>query len=376
MTRGTEVTMIHVVIGTKAQLVKMAPVMAELQRRGQAYNFIFTGQHRETMDALRDNFAVKEPDVVLYRGSDITSVGRMLLWMLRILSMAVFRRRRIFAGDPGGGVVLVHGDTFSTLLGAMMGRLAGHRVAHVESGLRSFDLFHPFPEELTRLATFCLAHVYFCPGEWAVRNLARFRGEKVDTRFNTLLDALRDAVAAPPSAALDLPDDPYCVATMHRFENLYSREVLLRNIELIELAATRMRVLFIMHPVTRRKLEQFALLARLASHPGIELRPRYDYFDFMQLVRGAAFMISDGGSNQEECFYLGKPCILLRRTSERREGLGHNVVLSNYDRGVFERFLDSYQDHATPGLAATCSPSAQICDYLQAREVSAGKAGQ
>ncbi len=360
--------MIHVILGTKAQLVKMAPVMAELQRRDQPYNFIFTGQHQETMDALRGNFAVKAPDVVLYRGRDITSVGRMLLWMLRILAQSMVQRRRIFAGDSGGGLVLVHGDTFSTLLGALMGRLAGHRVAHVESGLRSFRLFHPFPEEITQLATFCLAQVYFCPGEWAVGNLSRFRGVKVDTRFNTLLDSLRNALQAPPCKNLDVPDERYCIATMHRFENLYSREVVLRNIELIEIAAERLRVLFIMHPVTRKKLSQFGILSRLESHPNIQLRPRYDYFGFMQLVGRAEFMISDGGSNQEECFYLGKPCLLLRKATERHEGIGRNVVLSHYDHKVFEDFVTSYPDFAFPGTLEGCSPSAQICDYLQDHE--------
>ncbi len=358
--------MIHVVIGTKAQLVKMAPVMAELQRRNHPYNFIFTGQHQETIPALRENFSLKEPDVVLHRGRDITSVPAMLVWMLRILFLAVTQRRKIFQGDRRGGVVLVHGDTFSTLLGALMGRIAGHRVAHVESGLRSFNLLHPFPEELTRLLVFRLATIYYCPGSWALQNVSGFRGEKIDTRYNTLLDALQSALSGPVPEHLQIPAGDFCIATTHRFENLYSREVLERNLSLIERAAGRMKLLFVMHPVTRRKLEKYGLLGRLESNPRIELRPRYDYFSFMRLVSAAEFVISDGGSNQEECYYLGKPCLLLRKTTERQEGLGENVVLSGFEQSVVDAFLEHYSDHRRPPLLGSVSPVQIICDHLGA----------
>ena len=145
--------MIHIVLGTKAQLIKMVPIMVRLTEQNVPYNFISTGQHRATMKEMLGEFGLKQPDVVLYDGPDIVSLPKMLLWMLRILWRCVFSRRRIFGEQPTG-MVLVHGDTFSTLLGALMGRLAGLRVGHVESGLRSFNLLHPFPEELTRVLTF------------------------------------------------------------------------------------------------------------------------------------------------------------------------------------------------------------------------------
>ena len=119
--------MIHIVLGTKAQLIKMAPVMVRLKERGLPYNFISTGQHRATMDEMLDEFGLKEPDVVLYTGADIVSLPQMFVWALRILWKCMIARREIF-GPDARGLVLVHGDTFSTLLGALMGRLAGLRV--------------------------------------------------------------------------------------------------------------------------------------------------------------------------------------------------------------------------------------------------------
>ena len=129
--------MIHVFIGTKAQLIKMAPVMVELQHRGIPYNFIFSGQHQATVQNIRDEFGVKEPDVTLYEGRDITGILQMLVWSIRILFYSLRNRQAVWQGDKNG-VVLNHGDTFSTLLGSLLARVSGQRSAHVESGLRSF----------------------------------------------------------------------------------------------------------------------------------------------------------------------------------------------------------------------------------------------
>ncbi len=362
---GERDDVIHAVIGTKAQLVKMAPLMRALQERSIPYNFILTGQHRETMDDLRENFSLKAPDVVLHAGRDVVSLPAMALWMARALAASVARRRAIFGGDRRG-IVLVHGDTFSTLLGALMGRLAGLTVGHVEAGLRSFHLFHPFPEELTRLLTFRLAQVYYCPGRWALENLRGYRGEKVDTGYNTLLDALRHIRTRFAEARVEVPAEPFCVVTTHRFENLYRKEVLERNLALIERLAARMRCLFILHPITRSRLERWGLRARLERHPRIELRPRYDFLDFIRLISAAEFVVSDGGSNQEECFYLGKPCLLLRRTSERREGLGENALLSEYRPEVFERFARDYPRYRRAPIETAHSPVERICEHLLA----------
>ena len=207
--------MIHVVLGTKAQLVKMAPVMVRLRERGVPYRFIHTGQHQATMSEMLEEFELKPPDVVLHTGRDIVSLPQMAIWLLRILTKCAVARREIFGSDSPG-IVLVHGDTFSTLLGALMGRVAGLRVGHVESGLRSFDLLHPFPEEITRLLTFRLSHILLLPGRDSARNVARYRREMVNTGANTLADTVALAAQVPlrsdhvPGAA---PRSRACTAT-------------------------------------------------------------------------------------------------------------------------------------------------------------------
>lgn len=338
--------------------------MLRLQGENIPYNFIFTGQHQETIDDLRENFSIKQPDVILHCGKDITSVPSMLGWLIKISFKALFFRSSIFQGDHrNNGIVLVHGDTFSTLLGAIMGRIAGFKVAHVESGLRSFNIWHPFPEELTRIITFWLSNIYFCPGQWAVNNLKGFSGIKINTHHNTLFDSLDFALKAT-HFSVAIPDKPYCVVTTHRFENLRSYSILERNISLIENIAHQIRVVFILHPVTDRKITQFHLKERLENNSSIELHPRYDYFNFIQLVNQSEFIISDGGSNQEESFYLGKPCLLLRKATERTEGVGDNVVISHYDENRVMTFVNNYNQYKTSPVRDYPSPSGMIVTYL------------
>lgn len=357
--------MIHIVIGTKAQLIKMAPVMLALRSAGVPYRFISTGQHRDTMEDILTNFSLPAADVRLYAGKDITSIPAMALWSVRLLWRSAWHRQEIF-GDATTGLVLVHGDTFSTLLGAVMGRIAGQKVGHVEAGLRSFNWRHPFPEELTRLLTFRLADYLFCPGPWAVGNLARHRGEKIDTEANTLIDALQLALASAQSSKLETPAQPFGVVSLHRFENIYSRTALERVLTLVEHIAQRHRLVFILHKPTTEKLRQFGLMERLEAHSQIELKARTDYFAFIRLLSAATFAVSDGGSNQEECYYLGKPLILLREATERQEGLGENCLLSRYDPRAVDRFLDNIEAYQRPLRRLPTSPSQVIADYCTA----------
>ena len=357
--------MIHVVIGTKAQLIKMAPLLAYFQRHGMPYHYISTGQHRATMDNILVNFNLRAPDTVLYDGPDITSIKQMIIWGTKLLWRALLHRHDIFPSDRKSSIVLVHGDTFSTLLGALMAKFAGIKIGHVESGLRSFHWFHPFPEEITRVLTFKLSDYYFCPGDWAVNNLTKEKGTKINIYSNTLYESLQTSLPAIESINdVEIPEQIYAVATLHRYENIYKAHALARLVELIEQIAISYPLLFILHKPTEINLKKFSFYRRLADNPRIQMRPRYDYFRFIKLVRGAHFVVSDGGSNQEECFYLGKPIILLRQFTERKEGLGENCVLSRYDPQVIAEFLSHVNDYrrtVKPQPHSPCQSIAKQC---------------
>ncbi|WP_275627635.1 UDP-N-acetylglucosamine 2-epimerase [Pseudomonas sp. 273] len=357
--------MIYVVLGTKAQLIKMAPVLMELRDRGLEYKFISTGQHKETTDDILANFQISGPEVVLYQGHDIVSIRQMLAWGIKVVARA-FRSRQVLF-PKNNGLVLVHGDTASTLLGALIAKLAGQKVGHVEAGLRSYNYFHPFPEELIRIAVGRLADIRFCPGQWAVQNVSGYRlGRNVDIGANTLQDSLRIILSRHSSLDLPIPDEEFGVVSIHRFENIKDKRSLLRIVELIELISGQFSLLFILHKPTERKLRQFGLFDRLSALPGVEFRHRYDYLRFMRLVMAAKFVISDGGSNQEECFYLDKPLLLLRAATERQEGLGKNCVLSEYAPVKVKEFMESLRERQpTMPNELLGSPSARIVDVCE-----------
>ena len=356
--------MIHIILGTRAQLIKMAPVMRALDRGEIPYNFIYTGQHKDTMEELRMSFRIKDPDITLYQGRDIVSIPSMVSWCIKTLFATALNKRKIFKSDKKG-TVIIHGDTISTLLGALMGKVARLKVGHVESGLRSFNIFHPFPEELTRILTFKLCDYFFCPGEWAINNLKKYKGKKINTRFNTLFDSLKWALEDLNQIEVAMPQEKYCIISIHRYENMNTRNKFLSIIKIIERIAKRLKALFFLHPITEKKIYHYGVYNRLKENPQLELRPRYSYFQFIKLLYGSEFMVTDGGSNQEECSYLGKPCLLLRKVTERQEGLGENVCLSQMKDSIIDDFVNGYSTFSTPSLQEEITPSSIIVSEIK-----------
>lgn len=334
--------MIHIVIGTKAQLIKMAPIMAVLTFKGIIYNFIYTGQHRSTIEEMLSDFNVKKPDITLYNGKDIASIFSMISWGMRLLFIAFFQRKTIFKNDIKG-IVLVHGDTVSTLLGALMGKIAGLTVGHVESGLRSFNWWHPFPEEITRILTFHLSDILFCPGDWAISNVCYLKKKIINTVENTLLDCI-PLWDKKIKRSDHIPNYSYVIVSLHRFENIYNRYRLESIVNIVEKISLHKKIIFILHKPTENKLRQMLFFNRLFDNSSIEFRARYNHSDFVALLEKCDFVVTDGGSLQEETYFLGIPCLLLRKTTERREGLGKNVVLSEYDFDVVDNFCRKYKE--------------------------------
>lgn len=337
--------------------------MKRLTEKRIEYNFISTGQHKETMSDMLREFNLKNPDKILYSGPDIVSTTRMFAWGTRILWKSFFHRNRIFGSDRYG-VVLVHGDTFSTLLGALMGRFAGLNVAHVESGLRSFNFFHPFPEEVTRILTFRLSHILFCPGQWAMKNVNSFNKIKIDTKTNTMSDAL--ALISSDLCRQDhVPDHDYGLVSIHRYENLFKKKKLRQLIETIERIAQSHYLIFILHPPTEKRLHLTELYDRLNKNPNIDLRGRYTYHDFTVLLKKSQFVVTDGGSLQEETSYLGIPCLLMRKATERNEGVNRNVVLSGYNTNIIDDFIRDYKKYRKSPSSKEVYPSDIIVEYIR-----------
>lgn len=369
--------MIHVFIGTKAQLIKMAPILRELDRRNIPYNLLDTGQHAEITGKLRKQFDLRSPDVTLRSEQEsIKTIFQAARWMISSLWRIVFRKRVIceewFLGESG--ICLIHGDTLSTLLSLIYAKRCGIEVAHVEAGLRSFHILDPFPEEIIRLIVMRYSDILFAPSDWAESNLTTmgYQQKTVHIGGNTIVDALDYAVEHMETGSV--PAEPFVVVTIHRVETIYSKKRLAKIERLLEKISKSRKVLFILHPPTRDQLDQFDLLDSLKTNPKIELLPLQSYFRFVSLLKEADLVVTDGGSIQEETSALDVPCLIMRTRTERDEGLGDNAYLSRFDSQRIEWFLNSWKTLKKSPQDQRISPSKELVDHLLASDRSLSSA--
>ena len=359
--------MILVVFGTTGELIKLAPVLLRLDERESPYVLATTGQQVQQIPKFLRQFGLRRPDVWFGRGANgrdlqvnrdvpgwLRSVGRSFVRSLRDL-------RAILNRDAADPLVLVHGDTMTTVLGATMGRALGVPVAHVESGLRSYDLRHPFPEELNRKVASALARIHYAPSAWAAANV---HGDVVDTGSNTIRDSLE--LVPPGEPPFRLPAEPFGIVSLHRFELLNSRRLMSATIDALADAASRTPLVFIGHPVTVAAVDRFRLRNRF-DETGLVLVPRLRFFDFVRVERRCAFVITDSGGSQEECYYLDIPCLVHRVRTERREGLGENAVLSELRIEALRGFLADPGRHRRRTDPPAASPARVVVDDLVRR---------
>lgn len=358
--------MIYFLIGTKAQLIKMFPLMVHLQKAGIPFRYIDTVQHGPLCENLRKKLALPEPDHFLCEpGTQIEGIAEASWWALRITLRGIFDRRKIF---PKKGVVLVHGDTLSTLVGLIIGRLGGNTVCHVEAGERTHRLLRPFPEEIIRRIVDRFSDLLLACGERQHRNIqeAGIRRRAVNLGHNTLLDAVL-AVAHMNDVPGDDTDssrgDGHVLISIHRFETITSRSRMTFLVDAIERLCKTNRVVFGIHPPTRHKLISFGLMPRLERLVNLQRRSLFDYPDFIRAMSTSKFILTDGGGPQEESYYLGVPCLLLRSETER---IHPNVYMADWSLEKVDWFDENCARFRRAPLITDFSPAAQaIQEILQ-----------
>lgn len=354
-------TSVVTVIGTRAQMVKMAPVILALEAKGASVLVVASGQHAQSMHELAEDLGISHHFKSEDFGLERHSILKLALWVVpSFLSMVSALRN---AKKAGTEVCLVHGDTLSTILGAVAAKLAGLSVGHIESGLTSGQLFSPFPEEAIRRLVFRLANRAFCPSDESALLMRAFAGvEVIHTHGNTVEDALR-------SVAINSDGPRYgAVVSIHRYENIFERRRLSFLVQQLIDISDGMPISFVLHPPTERQLKRFDLYNVLHSAKGIELLPRMPYTHFVRLLAASELVITDGGSNQEELAVLGIPTIVMRPASERPDGLGANAVLEP-DVGDIRSFIlgGAFRDLARPARREMGGASEKIACSLISR---------
>lgn len=357
--------MIHFIIGTRAQLFKMAPIMLECEKQKLEWRWVYAAQHKETMQQTLDTFGLPKPDYTIIQwDTEAKTMGKIWLWFAKML-LALPKSKKILGGYTGKNhIVLTHGDTLTTWLGALMGRLARTKVMHVESGLRSFNMWKPFPEEINRLITFRLSNYFACPGSWAMDNLKKYKGIKINTKMNTQVDTIKFGLENCDKVKVDLPKQKYVVASIHRYENIFKKERFEKILDEIDKISENFTILFIQHPATFGQLDKLNLRKRITKNKNIKLLPRQEYLPFVKTVKSSEFVITDGGGNQEELYHMGKPTLIFRDETERQEGLGKTAIISKLDPKIIDEFITDYKKYRQKPTLPTHAPSSIIVNRL------------
>ena len=293
------------VAGARPNFMKVAPVIAALERVGAAVRLCHTGQHydAEMSDTFFAELGIRQPDVSfdVGPGTAAEQTGAVMVAFERLLR------------DHPTDVVVVVGDVTSTMACAIVAAKAGVLLAHVEAGLRSRDW--SMPEEVNRVIADRVSDLLLAPSDDAVANL-RAEGAR-DDQIHLVGNVMVDTLVAHLDRALERPlptglsASGYGVVTLHRPSNVDDAAVLATMLSGLGAVATQLPLVFPCHPRTRKALEGVEL------PPGLELLPPLGYVDFLGLQARAALVLTDSGGVQEETTVLGVPCLTLRDSTER-----------------------------------------------------------
>ena len=318
---------ILVVFGTRPEAIKLCPLISTL--RSEPFSSLLetivcvTAQHRQMLDQVLAAFHIK-PDYDL----DLMQPGQTLT---ALTSRLLSGLERVFT-DLRPTVAMVQGDTTTTLAGALAAFYARVPVAHVEAGLRTFDLDAPFPEEMNRVVAGRLATLHFAATNWAAENLAKegVPASAIEVTGNTGIDAvltIRNALEAGQlngfPAVANEGSRKLIVVTAHRRESF--GEGFLRICEAIGELANRQDVQ-IVWPVHPNPNVQRAVDLKLRGKSNVKLIEPLEYVPFVDLMRRADLLITDSGGVQEEGPSLGKPILVLREKTERPEAVAAGTV--------------------------------------------------
>ncbi len=312
------------IVGTRPNFIKVTQFAKYLNKSNDIdHLLIHTGQHYDNnmSKVFFDQFNLY-PDLFL------NSSGETPIQQIADIIIQLEKAVKKFQPDLMIGV----GDVNSTLAGALVANKLGIKLAHLESGLRSFDI--GMPEENNRIITDSITDYYFVSEPSGIENL-KFERKKMENMFfigNTMIDTLvgfKDKIETSTILEeLDLNEQAYALMTMHRPATVDNIQGLTKLIEIIEYITSNRKLVFPLHPRTLNQLKKHNLHERLLRNGNIIETPPMDYFSFQKLISKSKFVITDSGGIQEETTFLKVPCITLRPNTERpiTTKIGSNVL--------------------------------------------------
>ena len=321
------------VVGTRPQIIKSQPIVQEILSRRSKLTLIHTGQHYDYQmsKVFFDELKIKNPDLNL--GVKPSSSANQLAQIITKLEKPL---KKI---DPD--VVLVPGDTRSALGAALCANRLGMKVAHIEAGARSMEF--EMEEEINRRIIDNCSNMLFAPTKNCYRNLQKesviglpyFSG---DTMYDVFLQFKK-------ILNLQRHDSKYVLMTIHRKDNIENRDKIKKILELVKAVRKKgWNVIFPIHPHTKKQIQSFGL--RLDD---IDVIEPVKYSKMLQLLSNASMLVTDSGGLQKEAYWIGTPCVTLRKSTEWTETLDgkHNVLLSAVSDSSIRKVLEILQRKST-----------------------------
>ncbi|AXN35338.1 UDP-N-acetylglucosamine 2-epimerase (non-hydrolyzing) [Latilactobacillus curvatus] len=332
------------VFGTRPEAIKMAPLVLALKERADEFEAVtvVTAQHRQMLDQVLEIFKIK-PDYDL-------DVMKQRQTLSEITSNVLMNLDKVIATEKPD-IVLVHGDTTTTFAASISAFYNQTAIGHVEAGLRTWDKYSPFPEEMNRQLTDVLSDLYFAPTSQSEANLLQENHPQkaIYITGNTAIDALKQTVQSDYNhSILDVvdADKRMILVTMHRREN--QGEPMKRVFKVMRQVVETHDDVEIVYPVHLNPVVQEAAQDILGNHPRIHLIDPLDVVDFHNLAARSFFIMSDSGGVQEEAPSLGKPVLVLRDTTERPEGVeaGTLKLVGTQPEQVHDAMVELLDDQA------------------------------
>ena len=338
---------ILLVVGARPNFMKIAPIYAELRRRGKPVILLHTGQHYdENMSKVFfDDLEIPKPDIYLGigSGSHAEQTAKVMIEFEKVC----------FEHKPSWVVVV--GDVNSTVACSLVSAKLHIKCAHVEAGLRSFD--RRMPEEINRLVTDAIADLLLTPspdGDVNLRNEG-VSEERILCVGNIMIDSLFLSMEKANSSTilsdLSITEGEYAVLTLHRPSNVDTVEPFERILSALEVIGERLPIVFPVHPRTRKNAEKFKIMDRLEAIPNIILTGPAGYLDFVALMANSKLVLTDSGGLQEETTALGIPCITLRENTERPITIteGTNVIVGSDTEAILSAAEDVFETGGKSG---------------------------
>lgn len=304
------------VFGTRPEAIKMAPLVKELESRKEIKSIVcVTAQHREMLDQVLQAFKIK-PDYDLDIMQHGQTLGDVTIRALKGLEEIIKKEMP--------DIVLVHGDTTTTFAGALAAFYNQIAIGHVEAGLRTYDKYAPFPEEMNRQMVDCMCDMYFAPTEVSKKNLLNqnIDKDKIYVTGNTVIDAMATTVDnnyTHPELEWIKDNERMILLTAHRRENL--GEPMRHIFKAIRRIVDEFKDVKVIYPIHMNPKVREVANEVFAGCNKVKLIEPLEVFDFHNFQNKSYIILTDSGGIQEEAPSLGKPVLVLRDTTERPEGI-------------------------------------------------------